>query len=83
METKFFVMECYRYAESKNWEYSLKGMYDSLDEAKQIFHARLGAIMKKTNDFAMAIYFDSFGNRIDADYSDTHVEEVPADTVIE
>ena len=74
METKFFVVEAYRYKESGKWEYSLKGMYDSLDEAKQVFHAGLGAIIKNSNDFAMAIIFDSFGNRIDADYSDTHVE---------
>lgn len=79
METKFFVAEAYRYKESGNWEYSLKGMYDDLAAAKQVFHARLGAIIKNTNDFAMAIIFDSFGNRIDADYSDTHVESAPTE----
>lgn len=74
METKFFVMECYRYAESKNWEYSLKGMYNDLNEAKQIYHSRLGAIIKATNDFAMVILYDSFGNKIMSDYVDTSTQ---------
>lgn len=74
METKFFVAEAYRYAESQKWEYSLKGMYDDLTTAKQVYHSRLGAIIKSSNDFAMVILYDSFGNRIMADYVDTHVE---------
>lgn len=77
METKFFVMEAYRYAESKNWEYSLKGMYDDLPTAKQVYHSRLGAIIKPANDFAMVILYDSFGNKIMSDFVDTHVEEEP------
>ena len=74
METKFFVMEAYRYAESKNWEYSLKGMYDSLEAAKQMYHSRMGAIIKSTNDFAMVILYDSFGNKIMSDYVDTSTQ---------
>ena len=74
METKFFVVEAYRYKESGKWEYALKGMYDTLEAAKQIYHSRMGAIIKDTNDYAMVILFDSFGNRIMADYVDTHEE---------
>ena len=77
METKFFVCEAYRYAESKKWEYSLKGMYDDLILAKQIYHSRLGAIIKSSNDFAMVILYDSFGNKIMSDFADTHVEPEP------
>ena len=78
METKFFVMEAYRYKESGKWEYNLKGMYDDLNAAKQVYHARLGAIIKDSNDFAMVILYDSFGNKIQSDFVDTHVE--PAET---
>ena len=74
METKFFVCEAYRYKESGKWEYSLKGMYDKLETAKQMYHSRLGAIIKDSNDFAMVILYDSFGNRIQSDYVDTHEE---------
>lgn len=74
METKFFVVRAYRYRESGSWEYNLVGMYDSLSVAKQAYHANMGAIIKATNDFAMVILFDSFGNRIDADFVDTHTE---------
>ena len=74
METKFFVAEAYRYKESGNWEYSLKGMYDDLNVAKQVYHSRLGALIKNTNDFVMVILYDSFGNRILADYVDSHEE---------
>lgn len=81
METKFFVMEAYRYAESKNWEYSLKGMYNDLNEAKQVYHSRLGAIIKNTNDFVMVILYDSFGTKILSDFVDTHVE--PEEVVAE
>lgn len=77
MKPKFFVLETYRYKESGNWEYSLKGMYDTLEEAKPAFRARCSAIMKTTNDFAMVAIFDSFGNRIMADFADTHVEPEP------
>lgn len=77
METKFFVVEAYRYAESKKWEYALKGMYDTLEAAKQVYHSRLGAIIKASNDFAMVILFDSFGNKISSDFVDTHTEAEP------
>ena len=74
METKLFVMEAYRYKESGKWEYSLKGMYDDLSAAKQMYHSRLGALIKNTNDFVMVILYDSFGNKIQSDYVDTHTE---------
>lgn len=76
METKFFVAQAYRYAESKNWEWKLVGEYDTLEVAKQAFHERCGAIMKPSNDFAMVILYDSFGNKVDSDFKDTHVEEI-------
>lgn len=75
-EIKYFVAEAYRYAESKKWEYSIKGMYDTLEEAKQQFHSRLGAIIKDTNDHAMVIVYDSLGNKVMSDFVDT-VEEQP------
>ena len=74
METKYFVVRAYRYKESGSWEYNLVGMYDSLSAAKQAYHANMGAIIKATNDFAMVILFDSYGNKILSDYDDTHVE---------
>lgn len=77
MPTKFFVAECYRYSESKNWEWSVKGMYDTLEAAKQVYHARLGALIKDTNDHVMVILYDSWGTRIDADYVNTYVEPEP------
>lgn len=74
METKYFVAEAYRYAESKKWEYALKGMYDDLAAAKQAYHARMAAIVKPTNDICMVIIYDSYGNRIDSDFVSTYVE---------
>lgn len=77
METKYFVAEAYRSAnESHGWEYHLVGMYPTLSAAKQSYHARMGAIIKPANDFAMVILFDSYGNKIDSDYDDTYVEPV-------
>ena len=75
-DLKSFVAEADRYAESKKWEYSIKGIYDTLDEAKQQFHSRLGAIIKDTNDHAMVIVYDSLGNKVMSDFVDT-VEEQP------
>lgn len=75
-DLKYFVAEAYRYAESKKWEYSIKGIYDTIEEAKQQFHSRLGAIIKDTNDHAMVIVYDSLGNRVMSDFVDT-VEEQP------
>ena len=77
METKFFVAEAYRYKESGNWEYSLKGMSNDLTVAKQMYHSRLGALIKNTNDFVMVILYDNFGTKIMSDFVDTHVEPEP------
>ena len=78
METKYFVARAYRYAkESHSWEYGLVGMYNDLSSAKQAFHDNMGRIIKQTNDFAMCILFDSYGNRIMSDFDDTHVEPEP------
>ncbi len=77
METKYFVAKAYRYKESKNWEYSLVGMYADLSTAKQAFHSTMGSIIKATNDFAMTILYDSYGNRIMSDYDSTYVAPEP------
>lgn len=77
MEQKFFVVRAYRYKASGNWEYSVVGMYDTLSAAKQAYYSNLGSIIKSTNDFAMAILFDNFGNKILADFDDTHEEPAP------
>ena len=74
MERKYFVARAYRYKESGSWEYGLVGMYSDLSAAKQAFHDNMGKIIKNTNDFAMCILYDSYGNRIMSDYDDTHVE---------
>ena len=77
MEQKFFVARAYRYKESGSWEYSLVGMYSTLSAAKQAYHDNMGRIIKNTNDFAMCILFDSFGNKIMSDFDDSHVEPEP------
>lgn len=77
MDQKFFVVRAYRYKSSGNWEYSVVGMYDTLSAAKQAYYSNLGSIIKATNDFAMAILFDNFGNKILADFDDTHEEPAP------
>lgn len=79
METKYFVARAFRYASSKNWEYQLVGMYDTLSAAKQAFHDNMAKIIKQTNDICMCIVFDSFGNRIDSDFATT-VEPEPEPT---
>lgn len=79
MEQKYIVCRAYRYKASGNWEYNIVGMYDTLSAAKQSYYSTLGAIIKNTNDFAMAILFDCFGNKILADYDDTHEEPAPAE----
>ena len=71
MEQKFFVARAYRYKASGNWEYNLVGMYDTISAAKQAWHNTMAAIIKDSNDMAMAIIYDSFGNRIDADFDST------------
>lgn len=77
METKYFVAEAYRYKNSGNWEYKASGSYTSLYDAKNAFHSRKAAITKASNDFVMVILFDMYGNRIKADFDDTHTEPGP------
>jgi hypothetical protein len=77
METKFFVFRAYRYRQSGSWEYQLIKMCDTLTEAKQVYHANMGAIIKESNDFAMCVIFDSFANKVAGDFSDTHTEPEP------
>ena len=78
METKYFVARAYRYAsEGHSWEYQLVGMYNDLTTAKQAYHSNMAAIIKNTNDFAMCILFDSYGNKILSDYESTYVEPTP------
>ena len=77
METKYFVARAYRYKSSGNWEYSLVGMYDDISAAKQAYHATMGSIIKATNDFAMAILYDSYGNKIMSDFDSTYVAPEP------
>ena len=74
METKYFVARAFRYKESGNWEYKIVGMYDTLSAAKQAFHSNMGSIIKDSNDIAMCIIYDSYGNRIDSDFDSTYVE---------
>lgn len=78
MEQKYFVARAYRYKASGAWEYSLVGMYDTLSAAKQAFHSNMSAIIKNTNDIAMTIIFDSYGNRIASDFDSTYVEPEPS-----
>lgn len=52
-------------------------MCEDIDEAKQVYHSNMAAIVKQTNDFAMCVVFDNFGNRVDGDFSDTHTEPEP------
>ena len=79
METmKYFVVRAYRYAnENHSWEYNLVGMYADISTAKQAYHDNMGRIIKPTNDFAMVILFDSYGNKIMSDFDDKHVEPEP------
>jgi len=77
METKYFVARAYRYKEGGAWEYKMVGMYDDLSSAKQAFHSNMSAIIKPTNDTAMCIIFDSFGNQITADFDSTYTEPEP------
>ena len=77
METKYFVARAFRYRESGNWEYKMVGMYDTLSAAKQAYYSNMGSIIKDSNDFAMVILFESFGNKILSDFDDTHTEPEP------
>lgn len=76
METKFFVVRAFRYAnEEHKWEYSLIGMYDDISVAKQAYHDNLGRTIKDSNDFAFAILFDSWGNTIEKEYDNKYIPE--------
>ena len=75
METKYFLVRAYRYKESKSWEYSLVGMYSDISAAKQAYYDNMGRIIKNSNDFAMVILFDNFGNKKLSDYDDASIPE--------
>ena len=77
METKYFVARAFRYAESGNWEYKMVGMYETLSEAKQAYYSNMGSIIKDSNDFAMVILYDIFGNKILSDFDQRTVEPEP------
>ena len=77
METKYFVCRAFRYKESGSWEYKLVGMYGDLSTAKQAYYSNMGAIIKSSNDFAMVILYDSYGNKILSDYDSTYVAPEP------
>lgn len=77
METKYFVARAFRYKDSENWEYKLVGMYSSISQAKQAYYSNMGSIIKDSNDFAMVILYDSYGNKIISDFDSTYVEPTP------
>ena len=78
METKYFVAECYRSAsEAHGWEYHLVGMYDNVSAARQAYFSNMGSIIKDSNDFAMCILFDSYGNVPESAYDSTYVAPEP------
>lgn len=77
METKYFVCRAFRYKASGNWEYKMVGMYDELSAAKQVYYSNMGSIIKDTNDFAMVILYDSYGNKIMSDFDSTYVAPEP------
>jgi len=77
METKYFVCRAYRIKESGNWEYKMVGMYDTVSAAKQAYYSNMGAIIKESNDFASVILYDSYGNKILADFDSTYVAPEP------
>ena len=77
MNTKYFVAEAYRYKASGNWEFKAVNSYDTLYDAKNAFHARKAAITKDSNDFAVVILFDMYGNKVMSDFDDTHEAPEP------
>lgn len=77
METKYFVCRAFRYKESGNWEYKMVGCYDDVSTAKQAYYSNMGSIIKPTNDFAMVILYDSYGNKLMADFDSTYVAPEP------
>ena len=80
METKYFVARAFRYAESGNWEYKMVGMYETLSEAKQAYYSNMGSIIKASNDFAMVILYDIFGNKILSDFDQRTIEPEPVES---
>lgn len=77
METKYFVCRAFRYKASGNWEYKMVGAYDDVSTAKQAYYSNMGSIIKESNDFAMVILYDSYGNKILSDWDSTYVPPVP------
>ena len=77
MDTKYFVAEAYRYKASGNWEFKAVNSYNTLYDAKNAFHARKAAITKDSNDFAVVVLFDMFGNKVMSDYDSTYVAPEP------
>ena len=77
MDKKWFVATAYRYRESGKWEFKAVNSYDSLYAAKNAFHERKAAITKDSNDFALAVLFDMYGNMVLSDFDDTHTEPEP------
>jgi hypothetical protein len=53
------------------------GAYDDVSTAKQAYYSNMGSIIKDSNDFAMVILYDNYGNKLMADYDSTYVEPVP------
>ena len=77
MNTKYFVAEAYRYKASGNWEFKAVNSYDTIYDAKNAFHARKAAITKDSNDFAVVVLFDMYGNMKMSDFDDTHEAPEP------
>ena len=77
METKYFLTEAYRYKASGNWEYKAVGIYNPRYDAKNAFHSRKAAITKASNDFAMVLLFDMYGNKVMSDYDNTYEAPEP------
>lgn len=77
MEIKYLVIRAYRYRASGKWEYQIIKLCDTHEEARQIYHSNMAAIMKESNDLCMCVVVDTMGNRIEGDFSDTHTEPEP------
>lgn len=80
MDTMYFVAEAYRYKSSGKWEFKAVNSYDNKYDAKNAFHARKAAITKDTNDYALVVLFDMYGNMTMSDYDNTIVEPAPEQT---
>ena len=53
------------------------GIYNTLYDAKNAFHTRKAAITKASNDFAMVLLFDMYGNKVMSDYDNTYEAPEP------